>query len=131
MAGGALRLVRVPAAVQRRVTRAVQRHAALGWPDAFDRRDLSNRHRLANVHIGDAGSSLGDARRIALFNLHRHTRELGQGSGAIDLVVVNLYPFEMVISKDGVTVEDAIENIDIGGPSMLRSSAKKRGWSSR
>jgi len=41
-----------------------------------------------------------------------------------DLVVINLYPFEEVIKKPGVTVEEAIENIDIGGPSMLRSSAK-------
>ena len=42
----------------------------------------------------------------------------------IDLVVVNLYPFEETIAKDGVTLEEAIENIDIGGPSMLRSAAK-------
>lgn len=41
-----------------------------------------------------------------------------------DLVVINLYPFEQVIKKEGVTVDEAIENIDIGGPSMLRSSAK-------
>ncbi|HYE30959.1 MAG TPA: bifunctional phosphoribosylaminoimidazolecarboxamide formyltransferase/IMP cyclohydrolase [Methylomirabilota bacterium] len=42
----------------------------------------------------------------------------------IDLVVVNLYPFEQTIAKPGVTLEEAIENIDIGGPSMLRSAAK-------
>jgi len=42
----------------------------------------------------------------------------------IDLVVVNLYPFEQTIEKEGVTEEEAIENIDIGGPSMLRSAAK-------
>jgi phosphoribosylaminoimidazolecarboxamide formyltransferase/IMP cyclohydrolase len=42
----------------------------------------------------------------------------------IDLVVVNLYPFEQTIAKAGVTLEHAIENIDIGGPSMLRSAAK-------
>ena len=42
----------------------------------------------------------------------------------IDLVVVNLYPFEQTIAKAGVTLEEAIENIDIGGPSMLRSAAK-------
>jgi phosphoribosylaminoimidazolecarboxamide formyltransferase/IMP cyclohydrolase len=42
----------------------------------------------------------------------------------IDLVVVNLYPFEQTISKPGVELEQAIENIDIGGPSMLRSAAK-------
>ncbi|HEX2101836.1 MAG TPA: bifunctional phosphoribosylaminoimidazolecarboxamide formyltransferase/IMP cyclohydrolase, partial [Candidatus Synoicihabitans sp.] len=42
----------------------------------------------------------------------------------IDLVVVNLYPFEETVAKAGVTFEEAIENIDIGGPSMLRSAAK-------
>jgi len=46
------------------------------------------------------------------------------GIESIDLVVVNLYPFEQTISKPGVTLEHAIENIDIGGPSMLRSAAK-------
>jgi phosphoribosylaminoimidazolecarboxamide formyltransferase/IMP cyclohydrolase len=42
----------------------------------------------------------------------------------IDLVVVNLYPFEQTVVREGVTLEEAIENIDIGGPSMLRSAAK-------
>ena len=42
----------------------------------------------------------------------------------IDLVCVNLYPFSQTIEKEGVTMEEAIENIDIGGPSMLRSAAK-------
>ncbi len=42
----------------------------------------------------------------------------------IDLVIVNLYPFEATIAKPGTTLDDAIENIDIGGPSMLRSAAK-------
>ncbi|MER2234362.1 MAG: bifunctional phosphoribosylaminoimidazolecarboxamide formyltransferase/IMP cyclohydrolase, partial [Leuconostoc mesenteroides] len=42
----------------------------------------------------------------------------------IDMVVVNLYPFKSTIQKEGVTEEEAIENIDIGGPSMLRSAAK-------
>ena len=46
------------------------------------------------------------------------------GIEPIDLVVVNLYPFEQTISKPDVTLEHAIENIDIGGPSMLRSAAK-------
>jgi phosphoribosylaminoimidazolecarboxamide formyltransferase/IMP cyclohydrolase len=46
------------------------------------------------------------------------------GIGPIDLVVVNLYPFEATIAKPGVTVAECIEQIDIGGPSMLRSSAK-------
>jgi phosphoribosylaminoimidazolecarboxamide formyltransferase/IMP cyclohydrolase len=42
----------------------------------------------------------------------------------IDLVVVNLYPFEQTVAKPDVSLHDAIENIDIGGPSMLRSAAK-------
>lgn len=46
------------------------------------------------------------------------------GIEKIDLVCVNLYPFEATIAKPGVTMEDAVENIDIGGPSMLRSAAK-------
>ena len=47
-----------------------------------------------------------------------------QGIGTIDLVCVNLYPFRQTIAREGVTMEDAIENIDIGGPSMVRSAAK-------
>ncbi len=46
----------------------------------------------------------------------------------IDLVCVNLYPFRETIARPGVTMEDAVENIDIGGPSMLRSAAKN--WAS-
>jgi phosphoribosylaminoimidazolecarboxamide formyltransferase/IMP cyclohydrolase len=46
------------------------------------------------------------------------------GIGMIDLVVVNLYAFEATVAREGVTLEDAVENIDIGGPSMLRSAAK-------
>jgi len=47
-----------------------------------------------------------------------------EGIAPIDMVVVNLYPFEQVTSREGATLEEAIENIDIGGPSMLRSGAK-------
>ena len=46
------------------------------------------------------------------------------GIEPIDLVVVNLYPFESTVAKEGVTLEEAIEQIDIGGPSMLRSASK-------
>ncbi len=46
------------------------------------------------------------------------------GIAAIDLVAVNLYPFRSTVARPGVTFDDAIENIDIGGPSMLRSAAK-------
>ena len=47
-----------------------------------------------------------------------------QGYEPIDLVAVNLYPFRETVARPGVTLDDAIENIDIGGPSMLRSAAK-------
>lgn len=46
------------------------------------------------------------------------------GIDTIDMVVVNLYPFEETVSKSGVTLAEAIENIDIGGPTMLRSASK-------
>ena len=46
------------------------------------------------------------------------------GIQPIDLVVVNLYPFEATVAKEGVTLDEAIEQIDIGGPSMLRSASK-------
>src|SRR5690606_9289790 len=46
------------------------------------------------------------------------------GIALIDLVVVNLYPFEQTVAKPEVSWDEAIENIDIGGPSMLRSAAK-------
>ena len=46
------------------------------------------------------------------------------GIGLIDVVVVNLYPFQATVAKEGVTWADAIENIDIGGPTMVRSAAK-------
>ncbi|GAQ94952.1 phosphoribosylaminoimidazolecarboxamide formyltransferase [Thermodesulfovibrio aggregans] len=46
------------------------------------------------------------------------------GIKPIDMVVVNLYPFEATVKKEGVTLEEAIENIDIGGPTLLRAAAK-------
>jgi phosphoribosylaminoimidazolecarboxamide formyltransferase/IMP cyclohydrolase len=48
----------------------------------------------------------------------------GHGIEPIDLVVINLYPFEQTIEKEGVTVEEAVEQIDIGGPAMIRSASK-------
>src|SRR5579883_820354 len=47
-----------------------------------------------------------------------------QGIGPIDLVVCNLYPFEKTVARPGSTHEEIIENIDIGGPSMIRAAAK-------
>jgi phosphoribosylaminoimidazolecarboxamide formyltransferase/IMP cyclohydrolase len=58
-------------------------------------------------------------------DLPEHVRQAeAHGIGPIDLVVVNLYPFEQTVARPGATREEAIENIDIGGPSMLRSAAK-------
>ena len=54
---------------------------------------------------------------------HRRQAE-AQGIGFIDLVAVNLYPFEKTAAKPGVEFQEIIENIDIGGPSMIRSAAK-------
>ena len=62
---------------------------------------------------------------LALRSNHEHMQTLQeQNIGLIDLVVVNLYPFEKTIQKPGVSIDEVIENIDIGGPSMLRSAAK-------
>ena len=54
---------------------------------------------------------------------HDMDREVN-GIGLIDIVAVNLYPFQETVAKPDVTKEEAIENIDIGGPSMIRSAAK-------
>lgn len=62
---------------------------------------------------------------LAIRDSEEHRRQLASEQiETIDLVVVNLYPFAATIAKPDVTLEDAIENIDIGGPSMLRSAAK-------
>jgi phosphoribosylaminoimidazolecarboxamide formyltransferase/IMP cyclohydrolase len=75
--------------------------------------------RVKTLHPKIHGGLLG--RR----NLPKHVAEMQQqGIGPIDVVVVNLYPFEATISKPHCAFEEAIENIDIGGPSMLRSAAK-------
>jgi len=58
-------------------------------------------------------------------DLASHLEQMAaHGIKPIDLVVVNLYQFEQAIAKPGCTLEDAIENIDIGGPTLLRASAK-------
>lgn len=83
-----------------------------GFPEILD-------GRVKTLHPKVHGGLL--ARR----DLPSHMQTLSeQGITPIDLVCVNLYPFRQTISKEGVTMADAIENIDIGGPSMLRSSAK-------
>ncbi|MBF6633329.1 MAG: bifunctional phosphoribosylaminoimidazolecarboxamide formyltransferase/IMP cyclohydrolase, partial [Planococcus sp. (in: Bacteria)] len=58
-----------------------------------------------------------------------HQKQMAEnGISPIDIVCVNLYPFRETIAKPDVTVDDAIENIDIGGPTMLRSAAKNHAY---
>ncbi len=62
---------------------------------------------------------------LAIRDNEEHRRQMEEnGIVPIDMVVVNLYAFEKTVAKEGVTLEEAIENIDIGGPTLLRSSAK-------
>ncbi|MDE6549274.1 MAG: bifunctional phosphoribosylaminoimidazolecarboxamide formyltransferase/IMP cyclohydrolase, partial [Muribaculaceae bacterium] len=62
---------------------------------------------------------------LARRDVPEHMAEIAaNGIETIEMVCVNLYPFEATIAKEGVTLADAVENIDIGGPSMLRSAAK-------
>jgi phosphoribosylaminoimidazolecarboxamide formyltransferase/IMP cyclohydrolase len=62
---------------------------------------------------------------LARRDLPAHMKELAEKNiEKIDLVAVNLYPFVQTIAREGVTLEDALENIDIGGPTMIRASAK-------
>ena len=62
---------------------------------------------------------------LAIRDNPQHVKDMtNNGIKGIDLVVVNLYPFKQTIAKPGVSFEEAIENIDIGGPAMLRAAAK-------
>jgi len=62
---------------------------------------------------------------LAKRSLPEHMEELRKNKiEPIDMVVVNLYPFVQTVSKEGVTIDDALENIDIGGPTMIRAAAK-------
>ncbi|MFQ5867929.1 MAG: bifunctional phosphoribosylaminoimidazolecarboxamide formyltransferase/IMP cyclohydrolase [bacterium] len=66
---------------------------------------------------------------LALRDNSQHMKEIEKHNvELIDMVVVNLYPFEATVAREGVTKEEAIENIDIGGPTMLRSAAKNYRW---
>ncbi|MBO2945679.1 bifunctional phosphoribosylaminoimidazolecarboxamide formyltransferase/IMP cyclohydrolase [Paenibacillus sp. F411] len=66
---------------------------------------------------------------LAIRDSSEHQRQMQElGLDYIDLVVVNLYPFQETIAKPDVEYEDAIENIDIGGPTMLRSAAKNHAF---
>lgn len=82
-----------------------------GFPEILD-------GRVKTLHPAVHGGIL--ARRTP-----DHSEQLDrQGIGYIDLVAVNLYPFRQTIASPGVTLEEAVENIDIGGPAMVRAAAK-------
>ena len=62
---------------------------------------------------------------LAVRDNPEHMKQIAEhGIGLIDMVVVNLYPFEKVSARKHVSLEEAIENIDIGGPTLLRAAAK-------
>jgi phosphoribosylaminoimidazolecarboxamide formyltransferase/IMP cyclohydrolase len=83
-----------------------------GFPEMLD-------GRVKTLHPKVHGGLLG------MRDNPEHVRMMeAHGILPIDLVVVNLYQFEKAVAREGVTLAEAIENIDIGGPSMLRSSAK-------
>ena len=81
-----------------------------GFPEIMD-------GRVKTLHPAVHGGLLG-RRDVDAAVMREH------GIGPIDLLVVNLYPFEATVSRPGCTREDAIENIDVGGPAMLRAAAK-------
>ena len=83
-----------------------------GFPEILD-------GRVKTLHPSVHGGIL--ARR----DLPEHMAAIAKaGIATIDMVVVNLYPFVQTVTKSGVSLEEAIENIDIGGPTMIRSAAK-------
>ena len=83
-----------------------------GFPEMMD-------GRVKTLHPRVHGGLLG-RRDVA-----EHVKAMEEhGIAPIDLVCVNLYPFEMTVRREGVQEHEAIEQIDIGGPSMLRSAAK-------
>jgi phosphoribosylaminoimidazolecarboxamide formyltransferase / IMP cyclohydrolase len=83
-----------------------------GFPEMLD-------GRVKTLHPKVHGGILG------IRSNQEHRAKMSEhGIEPIDLVVVNLYPFLQTIQKPGVTLEEAIENIDIGGPAMIRSAAK-------
>ncbi len=92
--------------------KAIEISELTGFPECLDGR-VKTLH--PSVHAGI----------LAMRSNESHMKQLKDlGIDTIDFVVVNLYPFKQTILKDGVTREEAVENIDIGGPTMLRSAAK-------
>ncbi len=92
--------------------KAIEISELTGFPECLDGR-VKTLH--PKVHAGI----------LAMRSNENHMNQLRElGIDTIDFVVVNLYPFKQTILKDGVKREEAVENIDIGGPTMLRSAAK-------
>lgn len=92
--------------------KAIEISELTGFPECLDGR-VKTLH--PKVHAGI----------LAIRNNPNHMKQLEElDIDTIDFVVVNLYPFKQTILKDGVKREEAVENIDIGGPTMLRSAAK-------
>jgi phosphoribosylaminoimidazolecarboxamide formyltransferase/IMP cyclohydrolase len=86
--------------------------AYTGFPEMLD-------GRVKTLHPKVHGGLLG------LRENPDHVKKMKEhGIKPIDMVVINLYPFESTVAKPNCTLEEAIENIDIGGPSMLRAGAK-------
>ena len=92
--------------------KAIEISELTGFPECLDGR-VKTLH--PKVHAGI----------LAIRSNENHMKQLKElDVDTIDFVVVNLYPFKQTILKDGVKREEAVENIDIGGPTMLRSAAK-------
>jgi phosphoribosylaminoimidazolecarboxamide formyltransferase/IMP cyclohydrolase len=86
--------------------------AYTGFPEMMD-------GRIKTLHPKIHGALLGNR------DEEQHVSQMKEhGIEPIDLVVVNLYPFEQTVAKPDCSLAEAIENIDIGGPTMLRSAAK-------
>ena len=90
--------------------RVVTVESYTGSPEVMDGRVKTLHPRVHGAILARSGRDDADLDRL--------------GAQPIDLVVVNLYPFEKTLERADATFEDLVENIDIGGPAMLRSAAK-------
>jgi len=91
---------------------AIEISELTGFPECLDGR-VKTLHPIVHAGLLAVRSNPSHIKQLEELNIE-----------PIDMVVVNLYPFKQTILKEGVTREDAVENIDIGGPTMLRAAAK-------
>lgn len=91
---------------------AIEISELTGFPECLDGR-VKTLHPIVHAGLLAMRSKPEHMKQLSDFNIE-----------TIDMVVVNLYPFKATILKEGVTRDEAVENIDIGGPTMLRSAAK-------